>query len=126
MGEEVSDKAVVTSPTELSFFSKLKGAPIVPLSRYVTYCLDKVVQVACGGNHSIVVTKSGMAPSFPLTLAHTRAGKAYAFGLGEDYRLSTGEEDAEHVPVEMKGKQLEDKKVLLAATGESHSILLAQ
>ena len=54
------------------------------------------------------------------------AGSAYAWGMGTNLQLGTGEEDDEWSPVEMTGKQLENRIVLMVASGGQHTILLVK
>ena len=52
-------------------------------------------------------------------------GSAYAWGMGNNLQLGTGDEDDVYQPKKMKSKQLEDKKVLKISAGGQHSIMLA-
>lgn len=52
------------------------------------------------------------------------AGRAFAWGMGTNYQLGTGEEDDVWSPVEMKGKQLENRRVLAVSSGGQHTVLL--
>lgn len=52
------------------------------------------------------------------------AGRAFAWGMGTNYQLGTGEEDDVWSPVEMTGKQLENRRVLAVSSGGQHTVLL--
>ncbi|XP_036395386.1 regulator of chromosome condensation [Megalops cyprinoides] len=67
--------------------------------------------VACGASVSYAVTKQGTA---------------YAWGMGTNLQLGTGEEDDEWSPVEMTGKQLENRAVLTVSSGGQHTVLLVK
>uniref|UniRef100_A0A8C9SL14 Regulator of chromosome condensation 1 n=1 Tax=Scleropages formosus TaxID=113540 RepID=A0A8C9SL14_SCLFO len=71
--------------------------------------MDGVQSVACGASVSYAVTKQG---------------SAYAWGMGTNLQLGTGEEDDEWSPVEMTGKQLQNRKVLSVSSGGQHTVLL--
>lgn len=53
-------------------------------------------------------------------------GSVYAWGMGTNLQLGTGEEDDEWSPVKMTGKQLENRAVLMAASGGQHTVLLVK
>uniref|UniRef100_A0A672GDI5 RCC1-like domain-containing protein n=1 Tax=Salarias fasciatus TaxID=181472 RepID=A0A672GDI5_SALFA len=67
--------------------------------------------VACGASVSFVVTKDG---------------SVYAWGMGTNLQLGTGEEDDEWSPVKMTGQQLENRVVLMVSSGGQHTVLLAK
>ncbi|XP_029486051.1 regulator of chromosome condensation-like isoform X2 [Oncorhynchus nerka] len=73
--------------------------------------LDEAQVVACGASVSYAVTKQG---------------SVYAWGMGTNLQLGTGEEDDEWSPVEMTGKQLENRIVLMVASGGQHTVLLVK
>lgn len=52
------------------------------------------------------------------------AGRVFAWGMGTNYQLGTGEEDDVWSPVEMTGKQLENRRVLAVSSGGQHTVLL--
>ena len=52
-------------------------------------------------------------------------GVAFGWGLGSNLQLSTGEEDDEYLPIQMSGKNLEERNVLDVAAGSQHTVLLA-
>lgn len=54
------------------------------------------------------------------------AGRAFAWGMGTNYQLGTGEEDDVWSPVEMTGKQLENRTVLAVSSGGQHTVLLVK
>lgn len=53
-------------------------------------------------------------------------GSVYAWGMGTNLQLGTGEEDDEWSPVKMTGKQLENRVVLTASSGGQHTALLVK
>lgn len=60
-------------------------------------------------------------------LQHTLTlGSVYAWGMGTNLQLGTGEEEDEWSPVKMTGKQLENCEVLLASSGGQHTALLVK
>ncbi|KAJ7985659.1 hypothetical protein DPEC_G00354350 [Dallia pectoralis] len=73
--------------------------------------VDGAQAVACGASVSFAVTKQG---------------SVYAWGMGTNLQLGTGEEDDQWSPVKMTGKQLEKRKVLMVASGGQHTVLLVK
>ncbi|XP_039595900.1 regulator of chromosome condensation isoform X1 [Polypterus senegalus] len=73
--------------------------------------LTDVISVACGASVSYAVTRNG---------------HLYAWGMGTNMQLGTGEEDDEWSPIEMTGKQLEKRAVLSVSSGGQHTVLLVQ
>ncbi|XP_041799235.1 regulator of chromosome condensation [Chelmon rostratus] len=75
---------------------------------------------------------TGMEPASRVTCgasvsyAVTREGSVYAWGMGTNLQLGTGEEDDEWSPVKMTGKQLENRVVLMASSGGQHTVLLVK
>ncbi|XP_068999220.1 regulator of chromosome condensation [Embiotoca jacksoni] len=61
-----------------------------------------------------------------VSYAVTREGAVYAWGMGTNLQLGTGEEDDEWSPVKMTGKQLENRTVLMASSGGQHTVLLVK
>lgn len=53
-------------------------------------------------------------------------GSVYAWGMGTNLQLGTGEEEDEWIPVKMTGKQLENRAVLMASSGGQHTALLVK
>lgn len=53
-------------------------------------------------------------------------GAVYAWGMGTNLQLGTGEEEDEWSPVKMTGKQLENRAVLMASSGGQHTALLVK
>lgn len=45
--------------------------------------------------------------------------------MGSDGQLGTGNDEDALTPVEVKGKQLEDKKAMRVSSGGQHALLLA-
>lgn len=46
--------------------------------------------------------------------------------MGTNYQLGTGQEDDAWSPVEMTGKQLENREVLTVSSGGQHTVLLVK
>ncbi|XP_028281346.1 regulator of chromosome condensation [Parambassis ranga] len=111
-----------------------------------TICLDAEGQVYCLGRaeygrlglgegaeeKSDPTPVTGIEPAQAVTCgasvsyAVTREGSVYAWGMGTNLQLGTGEEDDEWSPVKMTGKQLENRVVLLASSGGQHTVLLVK
>ncbi|XP_033122882.1 regulator of chromosome condensation-like [Anneissia japonica] len=70
----------------------------------------KVTSIDCGASMSIAATKEG---------------EVYSWGMGSSLQLGTGEEDDELVPVLIKSKQLENRKAIMVAAGGQHTVILA-
>ncbi|XP_019368066.1 PREDICTED: regulator of chromosome condensation [Gavialis gangeticus] len=73
--------------------------------------LPSVSSVACGASVGYAVTKDG---------------RAFAWGMGTNYQLGTGEDEDLWSPVEMTGKQLESRVVLSVSSGGQHTVLLVK
>ncbi|XP_069698532.1 regulator of chromosome condensation isoform X2 [Periplaneta americana] len=71
----------------------------------------KCMDISCGSIVSFAVTDSG---------------ELYAWGMGSNGQLGTGNEDDVYVPQLMKGKQLESRSVLRVSGGGQHTVLLAK
>ncbi|NXD98754.1 RCC1 protein, partial [Chaetorhynchus papuensis] len=71
--------------------------------------LPSITSVACGASVGYAVSTDG---------------RAFAWGMGTNYQLGTGEEDDVWSPVEMTGKQLENRRVLAVSSGGQHTVLL--
>ncbi|NWY95659.1 RCC1 protein, partial [Loxia curvirostra] len=71
--------------------------------------LPSIVSVACGASVGYAVSSDG---------------RVFAWGMGTNYQLGTGEEDDVWSPVEMTGKQLENRRVLAVSSGGQHTVLL--
>lgn len=72
----------------------------------------KCVDIACGSAVSFAVAEDGTV---------------YGWGIGNNFQLSAGEDEADvWEPRPIKAKQLEGKHVLLAAAGGQHSVLLVK
>lgn len=99
--------------------------------------------VTCGASVSFAVTKEGekhlqisgkcqttlqmqLFALKCLTLAVPTAGCAYAWGMGTNLQLGTGQEEDEWSPVKMNGKQLENCTVLMVSSGGQHTVLLVK
>lgn len=68
----------------------------------------------------------GVACGASVSYAITSEGSVYAWGMGTNLQLGTGEEDDEWSPVKMTGQQLENRVVLMASSGGQHTVLLAK
>lgn len=53
-------------------------------------------------------------------------GSVFSWGMGTNLQLGTGEEEDEWSPVEMAGKQLENRVVLSVSSGGQHTVLLVK
>uniref|UniRef100_F6PGW9 Regulator of chromosome condensation n=2 Tax=Ornithorhynchus anatinus TaxID=9258 RepID=F6PGW9_ORNAN len=73
--------------------------------------LPAVSSVACGASVGYAVAKDG---------------RVFAWGMGTNFQLGTGEEDDAWSPVEMAGKQLENRMVLSVSSGGQHTVLLVK
>ncbi|XP_040835640.1 regulator of chromosome condensation isoform X1 [Ochotona curzoniae] len=73
--------------------------------------LPAVTSVACGASVGYAVTKDG---------------RVFAWGMGTNYQLGTGEDEDAWSPVEMTGKQLENRVVLSVSSGGQHTVLLVK
>lgn len=69
----------------------------------------------------IVHAAAGPCVSF----AVDKHGKAFGWGMGTNLQLTTGEEDDEWTPVQLTGKQLEQRYVITVEGGGQHTVLLA-
>ncbi|XP_035528821.1 regulator of chromosome condensation [Morone saxatilis] len=69
---------------------------------------------------------SSVACGASVSFAVTREGSVYAWGMGTNLQLGTGEEDDEWSPVKVTGKQLENRVVLMASSGGQHTVLLVK
>ncbi|CAN9513960.1 unnamed protein product [Ophioblennius macclurei] len=68
----------------------------------------------------------GITCGASVSYAVSREGSVYAWGMGTNLQLGTGEEDDEWSPVKMTGQQLENRVVLMASSGGQHTVLLAK
>lgn len=64
--------------------------------------------------------------SLNLLLVSFTPGSVYAWGMGTNLQLGTGEEEDEWSPLKMTGKQLENRAVLMASSGGQHTVLLVK
>lgn len=53
-------------------------------------------------------------------------GRVFAWGMGTNFQLGTGQEEDAWSPVEMTGKQLENRVVLSVSSGGQHTVLLVK
>lgn len=72
--------------------------------------LPAIAEVACGASVSYAISKDG---------------RAFAWGMGTNFQLSTGNEEDVWSPFQMTGQQLENRTVLSASSGGQHTALLA-
>lgn len=68
----------------------------------------------------------GVTCGASVSYAITREGSVYAWGMGTNLQLGTGEENDEWSPVKVTGQQLENRVVLMASSGGQHTVLLAK
>ncbi|KAG8451226.1 hypothetical protein GDO86_003458 [Hymenochirus boettgeri] len=73
--------------------------------------LPKISSVACGASVSYAVSNDG---------------RVFAWGMGTNLQLGTGEEDDVWSPQEMSGKQLDGCEVLSVSSGGQHTVLLVR
>ncbi|KAM9353120.1 regulator of chromosome condensation [Symphorus nematophorus] len=73
--------------------------------------IEPASSVTCGASVSFAVTKEG---------------SVYAWGMGTNLQLGTGDEGDEWSPVKMMGKQLENRTVLMVSSGGQHTVLLVK
>ncbi|XP_073936908.1 regulator of chromosome condensation isoform X2 [Castor canadensis] len=73
--------------------------------------LPTVSSVACGASVGYAVSKDG---------------RVFAWGMGTNYQLGTGQDEDAWSPVEMTGKQLENRVVLSVSSGGQHTVLLVK
>ncbi|XP_077193351.1 regulator of chromosome condensation [Paroedura picta] len=73
--------------------------------------LAKVASVACGERVGYAVTEDG---------------RAFAWGMGSNLQLATGDEEDAWSPVQMSGQQLENRIVLSVTGGGQHTVLLVK
>lgn len=71
----------------------------------------KCVDVACGTTVSYAISENGLS---------------YAWGMGSEKQLGTGNEDDQWEPIQMKGKQLDGRKAVAVSSGGQHVVLLMQ
>lgn len=73
------------------------------------------------GLKDIALVSTGQEVSF----AVGKNGKAYGWGMGTNLQLTTGEEEDEWTPVELSGKNLEERSVIAVDGGGQHTVILA-
>lgn len=71
----------------------------------------KVVEICCGESTSFAVTDKG---------------ELYAWGMGSNQQLGTGNEDDEQTPVQINSKQVQGKRILKVSSGGQHSLFLVE
>ncbi|KAM6151496.1 X-linked retinitis pigmentosa GTPase regulator [Rhynchocyon petersi] len=108
--------AFVTTEGELYTFGETDGGKLGhPLGQLINYRIpqlvhgisEKVIQVACGGGHTVVLTEKAV----------------YTFGLGQFGQLGIGTFTFEtSKPIALES--VKDKKVCHVACGENHTALL--
>lgn len=70
-----------------------------------------VVEICCGESASFAVTDKG---------------EVYAWGMGSNQQLGTGNEDDETTPVLINSKQVQGKRILKVSSGGQHSLFLVE
>ncbi|KAK4303800.1 hypothetical protein Pmani_024218 [Petrolisthes manimaculis] len=86
----------------------IKGDMLVP-TPIPSLVKEKGVVISAGECVSIVVTESG---------------SAYGFGMGTNQQLGQGNDDDQLEPKVVRGKQLAERRVLVACAGGQHTVLL--
>lgn len=71
----------------------------------------KVVEICCGESTSFAVTDKG---------------ELYAWGMGSNQQLGTGNEEDEQTPVQIASKQVQGKRILKVSSGGQHSLFLVE
>lgn len=71
-------------------------------------------------NGNCVDIACGVATSY--AVAHS--GTIYAWGMGTNGALGTGDEEDKHIPTAMMSKQLEAQKTIAVSSGGQHAVLL--
>lgn len=84
--------------------------------------VEKLTLIKSLEDKNVINISCGEAQSF----AVTSDGKLYAWGMGSNLQLGTGNEDDEMEPVHIVSKQTQDKKVLSASSGGQHSLFLVE
>ncbi|XP_076264668.1 regulator of chromosome condensation 1 isoform X1 [Rhynchophorus ferrugineus] len=69
----------------------------------------KIINIACGSSTSFAVTGDG---------------QLHAWGMGTNGQLGMGDEDDYFEPTQVKGKQINDRKVVRASSGGQHTVIL--
>ncbi|XP_054856050.1 regulator of chromosome condensation [Eublepharis macularius] len=73
--------------------------------------LAKSSSIACGERVGYAVTEDG---------------RAFAWGMGSNLQLATGDEEDAWSPVQMSGQQLENRTILSVTGGGQHTVLLVK
>ena len=68
----------------------------------------------------------GWGSSRQLPLFLSPIGRVFAWGMGTNNQLGTGQDEDAWSPVEMTGKQLENRVVLTVSSGGQHTVLLVK
>lgn len=71
----------------------------------------KVIEICCGESTSFAVTDKG---------------EVFAWGMGSNQQLGTGNEDDETTPVQISSKQVQGKRILKVSSGGQHSLFLVE
>ncbi|XP_060061692.1 regulator of chromosome condensation isoform X5 [Erinaceus europaeus] len=79
----------------------------------------------CGAYFTFAISCEGHVYGFGLSNYH-QLGRVFAWGMGTNYQLGTGQEEDAWSPVEMTGKQLENRVVLSVSSGGQHTVLLVK
>ncbi|XP_060077678.1 regulator of chromosome condensation-like [Ylistrum balloti] len=61
-----------------------------------------------------------------VSLALTKSGTVYGWGMGTSQQLGIGNDEDAWVPTKMGGKQLENRSVIMVSSGGQHTVLLAK
>nr|XP_060628700.1 regulator of chromosome condensation-like [Anolis sagrei ordinatus] len=85
-------------------------------------CSEKNTPTAIPG----IPKSSSVACGERVGFAVTEDGQAFAWGMGSNLQLGTGDEDDAWSPVQMSGQQLENRSVLSVSSGGQHTVLLVK
>ncbi|KAL9698098.1 hypothetical protein quinque_001539 [Culex quinquefasciatus] len=71
----------------------------------------KVTEICCGESTSFAITDKG---------------ELYAWGMGSNQQLGTGNEEDEQTPVQIASKQVQGKRILKVSSGGQHSLFIVE
>lgn len=69
----------------------------------------KIINVASGSSTSFAVSADGIL---------------YGWGMGTNGQLALGEDEDFYEPTQVKGKQINDRKVIRVSSGGQHTVIL--
>lgn len=71
----------------------------------------KVTEICCGESTSFAITDKG---------------ELYAWGMGSNQQLGTGNEEDEQTPIQIASKQVQGKRILKVSSGGQHSLFIVE